>query len=481
MQKKFTIKKNTVKVIAKRNKKQEKDTTSTSITKKTMTSGLQVSIISAANIDASNYDRLETPIAAEKRKRLENGTASKARRRAVKDLTFKSAPPVPTAPKDPRVIRRNWLISQAKSHIKLIDIPLIFFTLILAVFGLFAIFSSTASYGSHRYVIVQGFSLIIGTFAALILSVIDYRSIAEKYRYIIALNAFILVITLIFGEGVTGETNKNWINLGPVNIQPSEFAKLLFIFSFAVHLAQVRDKMHRFSTVFSLGIHAMIIFALVLLQGDIGILTIFLVIFVAMCFAAGLSIWYYIAGAAAAVCVSPFLWARLDQYQKDRIMLCFDPSIDPYGLKERYQQMWSQKAISNGGIFGTGYTKGVTTQHFDDPTSAKHTDMIYSTICEELGLVGALLVLTLTCFIIFRIMKLAIRCDNNAGRYICVGVASMFMIQVIENVGMCLGIMPVIGITYPFLSYGGSSILSCMLAIGMVLSVSTHREQSFFS
>jgi len=481
VQKKFTIKKNTIKVIAKRNKKQIKDATSTSITKKAVTSGLQVNIISAANIDASNYDRLETPIAAESRKRLESGSAVKTRRRAVKDLTFKSAPPVPTAPKDPKEIRKQWLISQAKIHIGLIDVPLIIPVLLISVFGLFAIYSATISYASNRYVLVQGMAMCIGLIMMLALSVIDYRSIAPHYKYIIYINVLILILTLILGEGVTGETNKNWIRLGPVNIQPSEFAKLLFIFSFGVHLSRVRDKMHKFSTVFFLIIHALLIFGLVLLQGDIGILTIFFIIFASMSFSAGLSIWYYIAGIAAVICVSPFLWAKLDQYQKDRIMLCFDPSIDPEGLNERYQQMWSQKAISNGGITGTGFTKGITTQHFDDPTSAKHTDMIYSTICEEFGIIGALLVLAVTCFIIFRIMKIAIRCENNAGRYICVGVATMFMIQVVENVGMCLGIMPVIGITYPFLSYGGSSILSCLLAIGMVLSVSSHREQSFFS
>ena len=177
--------------------------------------------------------------------------------------------------------------------------------------------------------------------------------------------------------------------------------------------------------------------------------------------------WYYVIGAVGVVCASPFLWAKLDTYQKNRILLCFDPSIDPLGKNERYQQMWSEKAIGNGGITGTGFTKGTTIQNFDSPQSAKHTDMIFSSICEELGMIGALIILALTVFIIFRAL--------------CVGIASMFMIQVIENVGMCLGVLPVIGITYPFLSYGGSSIISCFIAIGMVLSVSTHREQNFFS
>ena len=180
------------------------------------------------------------------------------------------------------------------------------------------------------------------------------------------------------------------------------------------------------------------------------------------------------------VCVSPFLWSHLSEYQKNRILLCFDESIDPLGQGIRYQQMRSQTAIGNGGVFGTGFTDGTVTQATSDHLPAKHTDMIFSTICEEWGMVGAIAVLVLTTLLIFRVLKIALSCGNLVGRYMCVGIASMLMIQVVENVGMCLGIMPVIGITYPFLSYGGSSVLSCFLAAGMVLSAATHSENSFF-
>ena len=480
MQKKFTIKKNTVRSLTKNTGDKQSDVQSSSITKKSISNDIRISIISAANIDASNYKRLQSPIDAERKKRALSSSA-RTRRRAVRDLTFKSAPPIPTAPKDPRIIRRRRIWSSVKNHISLIDIPLTITVLLFCLFGLFAVYSATLSYGTSRFLLVQCVGLFIGISGALVLSVIDYRTVVSKYKYIILLNIFILVFTLLFGEGVTGETNKNWISIGPLNVQPSEFAKLLFIVTFAAHLSRVREKMKKFTTVLLLAIHAAVIFGLVLLQGDVGTLTIFLIIFVCMCFSAGLSIWYYILGGAAFLFASPFLWAKLDQYQKDRILLCFDDSIDPLGQGERYQQMWSENAISSGGLTGKGFTNGSITQNFTDPQSAKHTDMIYSTICEELGLIGALLVLAVTVFIIFRILKIAINCENNAGRYICVGVASMLMIQVMENVGMCLGIMPVIGITYPFLSYGGSSIMSCLFAVGLVLSVSTHKEQTFFT
>jgi rod shape determining protein RodA len=267
--------------------------------------------------------------------------------------------------------------------------------------------------------------------------------------------------------------------LGIIKIQPSEFAKLFFIFTFAVHLSQVRDKMQRFTTVLTLGIHAAIIFGLVLLQKDLGSLTIFMFIFIAMCFAAGLSTWYFVLGGAICICVSPFAWARLNPYQQERIMMLFDPSIDPNGSGIRYHQLKSMTAVGNGGITGTGFAQGQITQSSMLP--AKHTDMIFSCICEEFGLIGALIVLAITIYLVIRIIKCALRCTNQIGTFICVGVASMFIIQIIENVGMCLGIMPVIGITFPFLSYGGSSALSSFIAIGMVLTVSVHKEKTFFA
>ena len=477
MQRKFTIKRNTVKKISGTSKTSSNDDIISGVTRKSLSDEFHINIITSARVDTTHSSRLLSPIEAEnanQEKRIPK------RRRAVRNLTLKSAPPIPTAPKDPIERKRQWIISQVKTYLQLIDIPFLCLSILISVIGLLAVNSSTLSFETPKFVIIQTFGMFLGIFCALVLSVIDYRSYASKYTYFIALNVALLLFTFIFGSSVTEGTNSNWIDLGFIKIQPSEFAKLFFIYSFAVHLSYVRDRMHKFMTVFSLAVHAGIIFALVLLQRDLGALTIFLIIFICMCFAAGISVWYYIAGGAAILCVSPFIWTHLNEYQKNRIMLCFDPSIDPYGTGIRYQQLRSQTAIGNGGVFGTGYTQGSVTQGITDHLPAKHTDMIFSTLCEEWGIIGAMTILILTTLLIFRAFRIALTCGNMTGRYICVGVASMFMIQVIENVGMCLGIMPVIGITYPFLSYGGSSILSCFLAIGMVLSVSTHSESSIF-
>lgn len=474
---KYTIKRNTIKKLVKHSSSKNEEVKSSSITRKSLSEEFHINIMTTTRLDTSNSSRLLSPIAAEAKK---HNMTQRKKRHAVRNLTLKSAPPVPTAPKDPKVRRRQWILSVIKTHLSLIDVPFLALSVILCVIGLLSINSATLSFETPKFVIVQFMGIAMGLFAALVLSVIDYRSFISKYRIMIFLNVALLLLTYIFGSSVTEGTNSNWIDLGIIKIQPSEFAKLFFIFTFAVHLSQVREKMHRFSTVLTLGIHAAIIFGLVLLQKDLGSLTIFLVIFICMCFAAGISVWYYIAGAGALVCVSPFIWSHLSEYQKNRIMLCFDESIDPLGTGIRYQQLRSQTAIGNGGIFGTGYTKGAVTQGVTDHLPAKHTDMIFSTFCEEWGFIGAVFVLILTSLLILRAFKIALSCGNLIGRYICVGVASMLMIQVIENVGMCLGTMPVIGITYPFLSYGGSSILSCFLAVGMVLSVSTHKDDSIF-
>lgn len=448
-----------------------------------ITSG-RINLISRSKADTTSASRLLTPVEAEKRGSAFYGSTSntslKKRRRPTRHLTLKAAPPVPTAPTDPVTIKKNWLISQTKLHLKALDIPLLAITLIMCAMGLVSVYSAAHSFGTVRFVFVQCFAMILGIGIMTILSLVDYRQFISRYRMIIAINVALLLFTFIFGKSVTETSNANWIDLGIIKIQPSEFAKLLFIYSFAVHLANVRDRLNKITTVLTLFVHAALVFGLVLLQRDLGSLTIFLFIFIAMCFAAGLSFWYYIFGAFVAVCVSPFAWTRLSQYQKDRIMLCFDKAIDPQGIGIRYQQLRSQTAIGNGGITGTGYLHGTVTHATDGHLPAKHTDMIFSTICEEWGLIGAVVVLGITILLIVRIMKIALSCENISGKYICTGVACMLIMQVIENVGMCLGIMPVIGITFPFLSYGGSSLLSSFMAVGLVLSVCTHEEKTFF-
>ena len=443
----------------------------------------EVNLITYARVNAVGSGRLLSPLEAERRRnrllagKHEGSSSIRKMRRPVRTLTLKPAPALPTAPKNPIEIKRNFLRGQLKQHIESIDRKLLAVVALLAGFGILAVYSATLSYGRNRYVIIQSVAAVLGIVLMTALSFIDYRQFAKKYRLVILLNVALLLFTYVFGEGVTDKTNANWINLGFIKIQPSEFAKILFIYSFAAHLYFVRDRINKFFTAMTLFLHAAIIIGLTFLQKDLGTLTIFLFIFAVMCFAGNLNIWYFIAGIAGIVAASPFIWTKLNYFQKQRILAPYDISVDPNAIGVRHQAVRSMTAISLGGIDGSGYMHGKITQ---GNFSAKHTDMIFATICEEFGFIGALVIIGLYIFLVVRIILVAIRSENTFGCLVCTGVAAMFVIQIIENIGMCLGILPVIGITLPFLSYGGSSALSTYIAIGLVLSVSTHKEQTFF-
>ena len=442
-----------------------------------------VNLITSSKINTENSKRLLTPIEAERRRSLimygsHDGDSSIRRmRRPTKKLSLRPAPVVPTAPKSAAEIKKNYIKTRLKDHFELIDKQFVLIVAILSFLGIFTVYSATLTYSSKRYIIIQIAAAVAGLAIIAFMSFLDYRQFANKYRIVILINATLLLFTFFFGEGVTNETNANWINLGFIKIQPSEFAKILFIYSFAAHLYFVRDRINKLFTAMTLFLHAILIIGLTLLQKDLGTVTIFFFIFIVMCFAANLNIWYFIAGLAATVVASPFIWEKLNPFQQQRILVLFDSSIDPEGVGIRYQTLRGMTAIRLGGLTGSGFTKGEITQ---SNFVAKHTDMIFSTICEEFGFIGGAAVLLLYIFLIIKIIQIAIRCENPLGCFICTGVAAMFVIQIVENVGMCLGVMPVIGITLPFISYGGSSALSSYIAIGMVLSVCTHKDKAFF-
>lgn len=240
-------------------------------------------------------------------------------RRPVRTLTLKPAPALPTAPKDPIEIKKNFIRGQLKQHAALIDRKLLLTVAALALFGVLAVYSATLTYERNRYVIIQAAAAVLGFTLMTVLSFIDYRQFAKKYRVVLLINAALLLFTFFFGEGVTDKTNANWINLGFIKIQPSEFAKILFIYSFAAHLYFVRDRINKFFTALTLFLHAAIIIGLTLLQKDLGTLTIFIFIFAVMCFAGNLNIWYFIAGIAGIFIASPFVWTKLNYFQQQRI------------------------------------------------------------------------------------------------------------------------------------------------------------------
>lgn len=343
-----------------------------------------------------------------------------------------------------------------------------------SLFGMLVILSATDSFGTKKFVVVQLAAMLLGIAGAFVIVLLDYDNLISLSKYIYAACVFMLVLTLIIGTEVNG--NKNWIMLGPVNIQPSEFVKAGFIVSFAAHLKHVKEYINYPRSIIPLGLHFGVIFALIMLEGDLGTGLVFTFIFIVMLFAAGLHRLYFVIGGVAVAAAAPFVFTHLSEYQQKRILAVYDPSLDPLGYG--YHTIQSKIALGSGGLTGEGLFNGIQTQYGILP--AKQTDFIFSVAGEELGFFGNLIVLILLTLIILRVFYIAKNARNFTGMLICSGVGAALFFQTAENIGMCLGLLPVIGITLPFFSYGGSSMLSCMCLMGLVLSVNSHRKGGFF-
>lgn len=347
------------------------------------------------------------------------------------------------------------------------DYCLFFLAFALSIFGIIMINSATLSYDNHmRFVLVQILALILGVVAALFLSLIPYEKI-EKWKFPIALLGIgLLTVVLFIGIGSDIGT-KGWISIGGLSLQPAEIAKVCFIITFASHVSRLEERINRPKELLKLCIHLLIPMALVLLQPDFGSAMVFAVIFVVVLFVAGISYKYIVGALLALLALLPVGWMLMKDYQKDRILVFFNPESDPLG--SGYHVIQSKIAIGSGRLFGKGYMQGSQTQLGYLPE--KQTDFIFGVVGEEFGLIGCLIVLALLIAIIVRVIMIARRAENSFGEYLCIGVAAMLLFHTVENIGMCIGLMPVTGIPLPFMSYGGSSMLANFLAIGIVLSV----------
>ncbi len=341
-------------------------------------------------------------------------------------------------------------------------------------FGLLLISSATATFGTHKHLIVQAAGIMMGLFMCLVLTTIEHHNLVRFSIPIYILCVLMLVFTLLFGIEVMG--NKNWISLGPVNVQPSEFVKIGFILTFSLHLSKVRQYINHPRALIPLAIHFGILAVLVMMGGDLGTTLVFAFIFLAMLLAAGLHWGYFLGGGVVVGLAAPFIFDRMATYQQMRILAVYDPSLDPLGYG--YHTIQSKIALGSGGLYGNGLYNGIQTQYSILPE--KQTDFIFSVCGEELGFIGCFCIVALEAAIILRILYVAKHSPNHMGSFICVGLAAMLFMQAAENIGMCLGLLPVIGLTLPFFSYGGSSVLALCMAMGLEMSVNADRVKGKF-
>ena len=300
-----------------------------------------------------------------------------------------------------------------------------------------------------------------------VISLIDIDIFAKSWYIWGALGIILMVIVLLFGEAPSNRADaRTWINLGFFLFQPSELVKIFFVTTFATHLDAVRDELNRVRNVALLVLHALIPFILVAISGDDGSALVFLFIAFAMLFIAGIK-WQYIVGVfALAAAAIPLLWFQLNDFQKQRFIVIVDPEKYP---ATAYQQNLGLQALSNGGFLGKGLFKGPYTQAGAVPVS--ESDMIFTVIGEELGVLGCIAAIALIGLVIFRIIRDAKTAIAGPAQYIGFGIASMNAVQTFINIAMCLRIGPVIGITLPFFSAGGSANLSLYVGLGLIFSI----------
>ena len=359
-------------------------------------------------------------------------------------------------------------------YIRETDKLLIALVFVTSAFGCIAVMSATAYTESLRQFITQMGAMLGGLVAAIIISNINYKTM-QKWWFLAALLGLVpVILTFFIGFAPAGTDDKAWLWLpGNISFQPSELLKICFVITFSAHLSKVKDKINKFKVLIPLLIHGGFPILLIHFQGDDGTAIVFGVMLLCMLFSAGLKIRYFaIAGILAVIAAPIAFFLLLNEDQKARILYLFDLESNLQGIG--YQQWMGRVAMANGGIFGQGLFKGALTQSQGVPKG--YNDFIFVCIGEELGILGCIAVLLLLGAICFRCIRIARLSQDDSGMYIAVGIFAMIFTQAIINIGMCTSLLPVIGITLPFFSAGGSSLLCLMCGVGVALSVYKHRN-----
>lgn len=341
-----------------------------------------------------------------------------------------------------------------------------------SVFGIVMIYAATYTEGNTRMIIIQTASLCAGILVYLGMTALDIDILAGQRTLLFLFNSIFIAMLLVWGiEGSTG--NRSWLHFSflPFNIQPAEVCKITYIIILAKTMSVHRNHVSSLRCVPVLTGHMLFIVAeIVFISKDMGVALIFVFIFLIMAYAGGVSGWWFLGGGAAFAAVSPYLWKHIMRPdQKKRILALIDPSIDPTGEGVLWQTNKNLEALRNGGLSGQGLFHGDLTNSAALP--ARHTDSIFCSIGEQLGLIGCLAVLLLLLAIVARCIYVGMKSPDYMNRLICIGIASMFLFQILINVGVCLGLFPVIGLALPFFSYGGSSLMTSFLAVGIVSGI----------
>ena len=352
--------------------------------------------------------------------------------------------------------------------------------LVVSAFGCIAIASTTSAekFGdsSMRYVVIQLVSVMLGVLMYALVSSIDIEVLSEHRNLLVIFNTLLLLMLIPFGND-HGTGNKSWLDipLMPVQIQPAEICKITYIIIMASVMNSHQNRISHPVSIIHMVLHLGLLVGLnMVLSKDAGVSLIFVFIFIGMAFAGGVNVGWFALAFGLIIVAIPVVWPYLGQHQQNRIMILFDESIDPQGINERYHTMMNLKSLTGGGLTGQGLFNGNRTQ--SGALFAQHTDYIFSSMGEEMGFFGCVLIMLMELAVIARCIFVGIKCQDYMRRLVCFGAAAALMFQVMVNTGMCIGVMPVIGLTLPFISYGGSSVVTIFAMLGLVSGAHARPE-----
>jgi len=354
------------------------------------------------------------------------------------------------------------------------DRALFIVTLIIFIIGLSSIYSATHTEGSGLLgglVLKQILWMCAGLVILFLILNIDYQRFIDWAYILFGLNCLLLVMVLFFGRTRFGA--QRWFSIGGFGFQPSEFIKITYILALSSYLGTRAKFSYRITDLFVPFLITMPPLVLIYLQPDLGTALVLIPILFFMLFARGTRIRHLLSIISIGLLSTPFIWHMLKEYQKLRLSVFINPNADPLGAG--YTMIQSRIAIGSGFVLGKGWLSG--TQNQLNFLPERHTDFIFSVIGEEGGFIGCLILIGLFSVLLYRGLKIAGATADTYGRSMAVGIIAMLAFQIIVNLGMAAGFMPVVGLPLPLMSYGGSSLITTMISIGLLLNIGMRRPR----
>jgi len=366
--------------------------------------------------------------------------------------------------------------------IKNLDYTLLGVVGFILVMGFFVLQSATVNASvrfNTNFVYRQMVWAVIGSVAFFCVLLIDYSKVAKYAKYLYALNLLLLLATAFWG--VERKGSQGWLAVGPLNFQPAEIVKILLILGLAQFLVSRVGKLNTFKDLLPVFIYVAVPFLLILKQPDLGTGLVYIAIMFGMLLAAGASPFLLLLLIGGGIGLVSFVifghyawdwWLPLQDYQLNRLIVFIDPMIDP--RKAGWNIIQSQIAVGSGGLLGKGW--GMGSQNINNFLPEQWTDFIFCVLAEEFGFIGSVLLLAMFFYLIYRGIMIAREAKDTYGSLLAIGIVSMFAFHILQNIGMAIGIMPITGIPLPFVSYGGSSLLANMIALGLLMNVHVYHD-----